>query len=447
MEKDQALDILRKDGAAGWNELRRQDAKLPSFSGMIFDRYYLDGVNFSSCDLSYTEMASCSFKNSDFRDADLRGAKFDECNLSGADFFGADLTDARFDGCNLAHADLSDAETLDPTDVNSCTGLESANLPDYFYRDQDDDAVVPPDDLSTTGSSEEEQDFEGGRYVEIDGEQRRVPSIPRRVPAPIETTWIDDKLILAFGPNESTIAERSLEAAIESFRIELREFSVETRRTNIDIRIVERMERCAEEIPIQVDEFSAQIFRTWHQLRPTFEYSRIVENEQGSYIRARFLSLEGDLRGLLNSFPLWRQYEYESHRFRMPETFDLEQMNKAKSEIVSSLEKFPDNVDEPVVRSLELISPGSELSGGTYLRSYVYDFSAALANILSGLMKKLIAEITAGSSEGIREGTKKIVAAVMVGGGATMVWLIGKGLGLFPWLTQAWEFVKKILGL
>jgi hypothetical protein len=169
--------------------------------------------------------------------------------------------------------------------------------------------------------------------------------------------------------------------------------------------------------------------------------------EEGEFVRAKFIALEGDLRGLLNSFPLWRSYEYEARRLELPESFDLERLKITRLEIISSLAKFPEDIDSSVGRSLNDISTGVEFGGGSYYRPAVYDFAASFANVISRLLKRIIDEVAAGGSEGIREGTKKLVVGVMVGGGAIMVWLVANGLGLFPWLSTAWQFAKKLIGL
>jgi hypothetical protein len=120
----------------------------------------------------------------------------------------------------------------------------------------------------------------------------------------------------------------------------------------------------------------------------------------------------------------------------MPPSFDLDRLKITKQEIISSLQKFPQNVDHLVTDSLQGINAGADF-GGAYGRPSVYDYAAAFANVLSRILKKVISEVAAGSSEGVRDGIKKLVSAVMIGGGATMVWLITSGLNLFPWLAEA----------
>lgn len=418
-------------------------------TGVSFDRDFLDRCDFSSCDLLHSDFADCSLRHADFSDASLRGTRFNKCNLLGATFSGADLHQVSFHDCDVTDADLSQADGLvSEEQFEQCVGLDRATLPDDFiwindnYLDEEEEQDLSSERIETSDREESDE------FIEIDGQTRKVPRIPRRVPAPIETAWVDGKLTVRTEGTDSNLSATIIEATIGSLVVECNEFVRELRGTNVDQRIIDRLERVTEDIPQTAVAFSERIFRIWHQFRPVFEYSKIVGSEQGDYVRARFISLESDLRGILNSFPLWRSYEYEATRLQMPETFSIERMKITQGEIISSLKKFPNAIDSSVPTSLnEIDDPGYRFGSGVYLRSNVYDFAASFANVLSRLMRRVIDEIARGGSEGVREGTKKLVAAIMLSGGATMIWLVANGLGLFPWLTAAWQFVRNVIGL
>jgi uncharacterized protein YjbI with pentapeptide repeats len=431
MANKEAVEILTKDGVSAWNSFRRRTPAKQSIAGATFEREHMDSADFSSCDLSQVRFIDCSIRHADFKNAELQEATFSNCNLTGAIFDSANLTRVEFRGCSLADADFSESSNFDRSAFIDCSGLDSALLPEDeipFAEEQE----------------EEEEEEEEEHYVELDGHKRKIPSIPRQVPAPIETVWIKDKLTVEFHDHESLLSHSIIEANIVSFKVEIQGFLDEVRKTNIDLRVIERLDRTATEFPTSGSEFSARIFQIWHQFRPIFEYSKLVQSEQADYIRARFITLEGDLRSLLNAFPSWRSYDYAAHHLFLPEEFDFDRLSSTKDEIIAALQKFPQEIDRSVLTSLKEINVNFF---GIVDRSSVYDFAAAHVNVLSRLLKKLLSEVALGGAEGIREGTKKLVAGIMVGGGATMVWLITSGLKSFPWLGEAWNFVRRLIGL
>jgi hypothetical protein len=111
------------------------------------------------------------------------------------------------------------------------------DLPDEFYNtslEEEEEEQEEEDDLST--DREDSTDIgQDDIYVEVDGQRRKIPRIPRRVAAPIETAWIDNKLTVAFEPTRSSLSEEAIQANIESFKIELSEFIRDLRNTDLPL--------------------------------------------------------------------------------------------------------------------------------------------------------------------------------------------------------------------
>jgi hypothetical protein len=285
MANTDILKILKTEGVGAWNEFRRRTPQPPSLALVTLDREYLDKADFSACDLANAEFADCSLKYADFDNTELQGASFHKCNLTGATFTAANLERADFYDCDLTNADLSDAIGITASQFDKCSGLDSASFPGGFYetyQDVDADVEVTEEDESdlSTDTLDPGDQQENDEYIEIAGERRKVPKIPRRVPAPIETAWVGDKLTITFEISDSLLSHPIIQANIESFKREARDFSAELRKTNIDARVIDRLERAIHQFPLNATEFSQRIFMVWHQFHPIFEYSKLLKKKR-----------------------------------------------------------------------------------------------------------------------------------------------------------------------
>jgi Pentapeptide repeats (9 copies) len=446
--------LLLQTDVRAWNEFRRSHPTRIEIEGRRFSGLRLSQVDLSNCSLRNSIFDSCQLENAIFVDCDLSRAVFSFCDLSltlfeacdfsGARFESCEFPRARFDSCYFAACAFTSPKNLNAGQFHNSSGIQRADFPPELTE-----ALYAISDFETGEQSEEDESSAEEAPIVIVGDRSYpLPHVPSRVAAPVEVRWVGNKLVLDIYEYDSLLGQRPLAEALQVYVEELRQFSSELKNSNIDQRIVARLNDLAVTFPEDIHEFSRSLFKVWYKLRPIFAYAKIAQHEQPDYVRARFLSLEGDLRDLLSSFPEWRVYEASANSLRLKDGFDFDKLSAAQVELERSLRKFPVMVDEPVVSSLQEISRAKK---GSYwfdpTGAELHDIAASHANVVSRVLKKLIDEVGAGGLEGVRDATKTLVSSVMVGGGATVVWLITRGLGLFDWLSQAWEFVRKILSL
>jgi hypothetical protein len=322
--------------------------------------------------------------------------------------------------------------------------------PELFEDPISIESATLPDDLESyfqeTFESEEEEQDEGAGFVTIDGEPTKVPEIPRRVVAPLETSWVADKLTVVHSGDASLLEWSSLANLIRSLKADLISFASDLDQTNVDQRICDRLSEIAKELPDNPSEFSEKVFEVWHRFRPVFHYGAIGRQEHSEYIQARFLAVESNVRDILSSFPEWRKYEFTCQQMRMPDDFDPYYLTKCKTELRSVLSKHPDKIDLSVVNAIDRVET-VETEKYFMAKGETYDAISSFTNVISRILQSVLDEISKGGLDGIRDATKKLVVAVLVGGGATCVWIAGTVLGLYPWLTQAWTFLRKLFGV
>ena len=97
-------------GVEKWNEFRK-DSKSPiDFSGAIFDKADLSGVNLVGCDLRSAWFFHANLHKANLSGADLTRAHLHEANLSRADLQDAKLCQADLSEADLSRADLQGAD-------------------------------------------------------------------------------------------------------------------------------------------------------------------------------------------------------------------------------------------------------------------------------------------------------------------------------------------------
>ncbi|RZJ37052.1 MAG: pentapeptide repeat-containing protein, partial [Brevundimonas sp.] len=82
------------------------------------------GANFSSAEITASNLSNGDFSGASFRDASL-----DSARLSGGRFSRADFTDASLRRTDIRGADLSDARGLTQSQINQACGDGSTRLP------------------------------------------------------------------------------------------------------------------------------------------------------------------------------------------------------------------------------------------------------------------------------------------------------------------------------
>lgn len=82
-------------------DLRKLAAGGRSLTEAAFNECYLNGADFSNCDLTRVKFIACDLSSADFRNADLTHAAFINCRLAGAVFHAAQLKYNCWTECDL----------------------------------------------------------------------------------------------------------------------------------------------------------------------------------------------------------------------------------------------------------------------------------------------------------------------------------------------------------
>jgi hypothetical protein len=444
------LDLLLRADIYNWNRLRAQAPDPFRIERQTFNGLKLDGADLHNCSFEDCAFTNCDFNGAKFSNADLIRVRFYDCDFLAANFFRCDFSGSTFERCDFADTTIEEPENLHGRQFRLSSFLTPDNVPRDLARELESIGEIGVgEDDDVDDDDDDDGDDRPSPTVDLQGQQYEIPKVPSRIPAPIEVIWEGDVLRLHYSDHKSLLGAAPLQAAISAFRQELEEFARELKNTNVDSRISARLEAAAANFPAGITDFEQRIFEIWFKLRPVFSYGHATKGEQLQYIHARFLSLEGDLRDILSSFPEWREYELHALETNMPEEFDFRKLRAAQAEFSSALGKFPEHVDGDVTKAVgDLSQVLSQLSDWQDYRDKkfeIFDVASSNTNVISRILKRVIDEVIRGGTEGIRDGTKAFVTGVMVAGGGTLVWLITKAIGVFDWLWSAWEFVRHAL--
>jgi len=142
-----ALEILRQQGSAAWNDYWRKRRRVPHRGGTPPHVYVeLIGADLRKADLRKADLHGADLRYADLsganlRKADLHGACIMLANLSHADLAGANVAGALLSETILAATDLSDTkgleccEHLGPSSIGIDTFFRSkGNIPEVFLR-------------------------------------------------------------------------------------------------------------------------------------------------------------------------------------------------------------------------------------------------------------------------------------------------------------------------